>query len=170
MKNMLGGNMNLLLLKQIGLFSVLIGLGMGLVAHIPFIGTPLFVLYFLLLSAVIIIYLKKINILGKITVKEGGVMGAVIGFSSLIAFIIVFIPLSALSGFIFHDFLGRFIADCFTGGLTFVLLVFLVIFMALLCALMNGFSGAVTAYLYEVLEEYKKNQDNMFERNDFEIK
>ena len=162
--------MNLLLLKQIGLFSVLIGLGMGLVAHIPFIGIPLFVLYFLLLSAVIIVYLKKINVLGKITIKEGGVIGAVIGFFSLLAFILVFIPLSALRGFIFHDFLGRFIVDCFTSSLSFVLLVFLVIFLALLCALMNGFSGAVTAYIYEVLEEYQARQDNSFESNDFEIK
>ena len=165
--------MNLLLLKQIGLFSVLIGLGMGLVSLIPFIGTVLFILYFLLLSAVIIVYLKKINVLGKITVKEGGVIGAVIGFCSILAFSIVFIPLSAIIQFVFKfkDFwVGIIINASFTSVLTFVLLIFLIIFLALLCALMNGFSGAVTAYIYEVLEEYQSHQDNSFESNDFKIK
>lgn len=165
--------MNLLLLKQIGLFSVLIGLGMGLVSLIPFIGTILFVLYFLLLSAVIIVYLKKINILGKITVKEGGVIGAVIGFCSIIAFSVVFIPLSAIIQFIFKfkDFwVGMIITASFTSVLTFIMLLFFIIFLAMLCALMNGFSGAVTAYIYEVLEEYQRKQNNMFESNDFELK
>ena len=44
------------------------------------------------------------------------------------------------------------------------------VFLALLCALMNGFSGAVTAYVLEVLEEYKKGQETSFESRDFEIK
>lgn len=165
--------MNILLLKQIGLFSILIGLGMGLLSLIPFIGTILFVLYFILLSSIIIIYLKKMNILGKITIKEGGVIGAVIGFCSILAFSIVFIPLAAILQFIFkfkEFWVGIIINASFTSVATFVLLLFLVLFLALLCALMNGFSGAVTAYIYEVLEEYQRNQNNTFERNDFELK
>lgn len=160
--------MSLLLLKQIGLFSVLIGLALGLVSLIPFIGTVLFIFSFLLLSAAIIIYLKRINILGKITIKEGGVLGAVIGFCSIIAFSIVFIPLSAIIQFVFKlkDFwVGMIVVQSFSSVLTFVLLLFLIFFLALLCALMNGFSGAVTAYIYEVLEEYNKTRENMFENN-----
>ncbi|MCM1265148.1 MAG: hypothetical protein NC200_03025 [Candidatus Gastranaerophilales bacterium] len=162
--------MNILLLKQIGLFSVLIGLIIGAITPIPIIGPFVFTMYFLALSAGIIIYLKKNNILGDITVKEGGIIGAVIGFTSFIALACVFIPISALCGFIFHDFLGRFIADCFTGGLTFVLLIFLLFLFALLCALMNGFTGAVTAYVYEVLAELQKEENNTPERNNFNIK
>lgn len=159
--------MNLLLLKQIGLFSVLIGLIIGIITPIPIIGPFVFTIYFLALSAGIIIYLKKNNILGEISVKEGGIIGAVIGFTSFIALACVFIPISALCGFIFHDFLGKFIADCFTGGLTFVLLVFLLLLFALLCALMNGFTGAVTAYVYEVLAELQNEENN---KNNFNIR
>ncbi|MBR3888942.1 hypothetical protein IKJ53_00345 [bacterium] len=164
--------MNLLLLKQIGLLGALIGLGMGVISLIPFIGHFLFVLYFLLLSAVIIVYLKKINILGKITIKEGGIIGAVLGFCSIIAFSIVFVPLAALIQFIFsfENILLDIVKYAFTSVSFFFVLIFFMVFLALLCALMNGFSGAVTAYIYEVLEEYKKGQEVSFERNDFEIK
>ena len=164
--------MNLLLLKQIGLLGALIGLGMGIVSLIPFIGQFLFIMYFLLLSAFIIVYLKRINVLGKITIKEGGIIGAVLGFCSIIAFSIVFIPLAALIQFIFSfkNILLDVIRYAFTSVPFFFVLIFFMIFLALLCALMNGFSGAVTAYIYDVLEEYKKGQDISFERNDFEIK
>lgn len=161
--------MNILLLKQIGLFSVLIGLIIGVITPVPIIGSFIFTLYIIGLSACIIVYLKKNNILGAITVKEGGIIGAVIGFTSFIAVACVFIPISILCGFLFHDFLGRFIADCFTGGLSFILLVFLVFLFALLCALMNGFTGAVTAYVYQVLAEIQQEgqQEN---NNNFKLR
>ena len=160
LRNEKGACMNLLLLKQIGVFSVLIGLIVGLLTLIPFIGPIVFTFYFMALSAGIIIYLKKNNILGEITVKEGGVIGAVIGFASFIAFSCVFIPLSALINFIFNNWAGTVIANCFTSAATFFVLLFLLVFVALLCSLMNGFSGAVTAYIYEVLAGLKRDEEN----------
>lgn len=158
--------MNILLLKQIGLFSVLIGIIVALLTLVPFIGQFVFTIYFIMLSAGIIIYLKRNNILGNITVKEGGIIGAVIGFASFIAFSCVFIPLSALIGLIVSSWMGNIIAGCFQSVLTFMLLIFLLLFTALLCALMNGFSGAVTAYIYEVLAGMKQSE----EQQKFELK
>lgn len=151
--------MNLLLIKQIGLFSVLIGLIIGLVTIIPLLGPIVFTLYFMALSAGIIIYLKKNNILGDITVKEGGILGAVIGFASFIAFSIVFVPLSTLLAIFVNNWAGKVIVQCFTSPATFFVFLFLIFFVALLCALMNGFSGAVTAYIYEVLSGLKHNEE-----------
>ena len=152
--------MNLLLIKQIGLFSVLIGLIVGIITAIPVIGPIVFTLYFMALSAGIIIYLKKNNILGDITVKEGGILGAVIGFASFVAFSVVFVPLSTLCSFLFNDWAGKVIVQCFTSPATFFVFLFLLFFVALLCALMNGFSGAATAYIYEVLASIKHDEEN----------
>ncbi|MCD8378307.1 MAG: hypothetical protein LUB59_05920, partial [Candidatus Gastranaerophilales bacterium] len=149
-----------LLLKQISVFSLLIGVIAGLVTPIPFIGTIVFTLYFIALSAGIIVYLKKNNILGDLTIKEGGIIGAVIGFSSFIAFSCVFVPLSVLISFLFNSWAGAVIRTCFSSGATFVVLLFLMFFVAILCALMNCFSGAVTVYVYEVLAGLKRDEDN----------
>ena len=155
--------MNVLLLKQIGLFSVLIGIIVALLTLVPFIGQFVFTIYFIMLSTGIIIYLKRNNILGNITVKEGGIIGAVIGFSSFVAFSCVYIPLSALIGLIVNSWMSNIIAGCFQSVLTFTLLIFLLLFTGFLCALMNGFSGAVTAYIYEVLAGMKQDEQQKFE-------
>lgn len=154
--------MNMLLLKQISFLSALTGLIVGVITLIPIIGSIVFTVYFMALAAGMIIYLKKINILGTLTVKEGGILGAVIGFSSFLAFSCSFVPLAALLNFIFNNWAGKVIVSCFTSAATFFVLLFLLVFIALLCAMMNSFSGAVTAYIYEVLAGIKHN-DEKFE-------
>ena len=163
-------NINILLLKQTALLSVFAGLITGLVTLIPLIGPVVFTFYFMALSAGIIVYLTKINILGTITVKEGGIIGAVVGFVSFLAFSCVFIPMSALISFIFNSWVGSIIISCFTSIATFFVLLFLLFFVALLCALMNGFSGAVTVYVYEVLAGLKHNEANFKDYTDFQRK
>ena len=81
--------MNILLLKQIALFSALIGGAIGIITLIPFIGTLAFLTLILFLSAIIIVYLKKNNLIGIIDMKEGAIIGAVIGFSAFVAFSIL---------------------------------------------------------------------------------
>jgi hypothetical protein len=162
--------MNTLLLKQISLFSALIGLIVGLLSLIPFINGIVFPLYFLVLSAGIIIYLKKNNILGNISIKEGAIIGGVIGVTSFIAFCCVYIPLIIVVHFIqgmmhvqFSNWIGNIIVSCFSSGLAVFTLIFLLVFMAFLCGLMNAFSGAVTAYIYEILGELQKEDNNKFQ-------
>ena len=92
--------MNILLLKQVALFSALIGGAIGVITLIPFVGTLSFLTLILFLSAIIIVYLKKHDLIGIIDMKEGAILGAVIGFASFVAFFVVFTPLSILIGFI----------------------------------------------------------------------
>ena len=51
--------MNILLLKQVALFSAMIGGVIGIITLIPFIGTLSFLTLILFLSAIIIVYLKR---------------------------------------------------------------------------------------------------------------
>ena len=52
----------------------------------------------------------------------------------------------------------------------FFVLVMIMLFLAVLSALMNSFAGLVTAYIYEILTGIKKEEKELNESIDFEIK
>ena len=78
----------------------------------------------------------------------------------LLLICIPFIIAFGISPFLFNDWAGKVIVQCFTSPATFFVFLFLLFFVALLCALMNGFSGAATAYIYEVLASIKHDEEN----------
>lgn len=160
--------MNPLLIKQTALLSTILGGILGVLTLIPFVRNFSFLLLILCISAVVIVYMKKNDLIGIIDIREGAILGAIIGFVSFIAFSIVFVPLVAIVGLIFKGY--------YTFGITYLLrasgffvLIMLVVFLGLLSALMNAFSGLVTAYIYEILSGIKKS-DREEENVDFEIK
>ena len=160
--------MNILLLKQVALFSALIGGAIGVITLIPFVGTLSFLTLILFLSAIIIVYLKKHDLIGIIDMKEGAILGAVIGFASFVAFFVVFTPLSILIGFIAKGYyVGHLLRIFFENFGGFFVMIMLLFFLALISALMNAFSGLTTAYVYELLSGLKKAEN---ENIDFEIK
>lgn len=158
--------MNLLLIKQTAILSAILGGILGVLTLIPFVRNFSFMILILCISAVIIVYMKKNDLIGIIDMREGAVLGGIIGFVSFIAFSLVFVPLVSLIGLIFKGY--------YTYGIIYMLkvsgffvLVMLILFLALLSALMNAFAGLTTAYVYEVLSGIKKEQN---ENIDFEIK
>lgn len=159
--------MNPLLVKQTAILSAILGGILGVLTLIPFVRNFSFMLLVLGIAAVVIIYMKKNDLIGIIDIKEGAILGAIIGFVSFIAFSVVYVPLVALVGLIFKNY--------YTFGITFMLksgffvLIMLVIFLGILSALMNAFAGLVTAYVYEVLTGVKK-EEKKDENVDFEIK
>jgi len=160
--------MNILLLKQIALFSVLIGGAIGIITLIPFIGTLAFMTLLLFLSALVIVYLKRNNLIGIINLKEGALIGAVVGFASFISFSIVFLPLSVIIGLIFSKYyIGHLVTMFITNFGGFFILIVLLFFLALIAALMNSFAGISTAYVYEILSGLKKAEN---ESINFEIR
>lgn len=164
--------MNPLIVKQTAILSAILGGILGVLTLIPIVRNFSFLVLILCISAVIIIYMKKNDLIGIIDVKEGAILGAIIGFVSFIAFSIVFIPSVMLVGAI----LSIFKLPYNTYGINifvqtgFFVLVMLIIFLGILSALMNAFAGLVTAYLYEVLTGVKKEEKQAEEAVDFEIK
>ncbi len=160
--------MNQLIIKETAILSAILGAILGVITLIPFVRTFSFLLLILCLSAVVIIYMKKNDLIGIIDVREGAILGAIMGFVSFVAFSIVFIPIAALLGTIFKTYyLGWLTMLLKASG--FFVLVMIVIFMGILSALMNAFAGLVTAYVYEILTGIKK-EEKQNEQIDFEIK
>ena len=160
--------MNKIVVKQTAILSAILGGILGVLTLIPFVRNFSFMLLMLCISTVVIIYMKRNDLIGIIDAREGAILGGIIGFVSFIAFSIVFIPLVAIVGLIFKGY--------YTFGITYMLrisglfvLIMLVGFLGLLSALMNAFAGLVTAYVYEVLSGVKK-EEKQNENIDFEIK
>lgn len=163
--------MNQIILKQTAILSAILGGILGLLTLIPFVQGFSFLFLFIGVAALVIIYMKKNDLIGIIDVKEGMALGAIIGLVSFLAFSIVFIPLVTILGVIlrlFHLHYNMFGLDIFIQSGFFVLLI-IIVFMGGLSALTNAFTGLVTAYFYEVLTGVKK-EEKQEENFDFEIK
>lgn len=158
--------MNQLLIKQTAILSAILGGFLGVLTLIPIVRNFSFLILLVCASAVVLVYMKKNNLIGIIDIKEGAIIGAVIGFVSFIAFSIAYIPLVSIIGLIFKGTYNAYIFAMFKM-LPFFVTVILVIFIAMLSALMNAFTGLATAYVYEILSGFKKEEN---ENVEFEIK
>ena len=154
--------MNLLLLKQLSILSVFAGAILGLITIIPYISAFSFLLLILFLSAFVLVYLKQNDLIGIISIREGCIFGAVIGFVSFIAFSIVYTPISMLLGWLIPSYSQGFLRFFMTSFGSFVVMILLMILMAGISALFNGFAGLVTAWVYELISGVKKesNENN----------
>lgn len=161
--------MNLLLLKQISLISAFAGAILGFITIVPYVSFLSFMVLILCLAALVIVYLKQNELIGIISVREGCIFGALIGFVSFIAFSVVYAPLSMLLGWIFPSYTQGFLRFFLTSFGSFIVMVLLMILMAGLSALFNAFAGLVTAYVYELITGVKK-ENNQNSSVDFEIK
>ena len=170
-------NINILLLKQIAILSAIAGGALAVVSIIPYINVFSFTILMLFLSGGILYYMKRNNMIGIFDLREGSIFGAVVGFVSFIAFSVVFIPLDIILSLLtkgFHALLSfmpvhsSFLLYFFNNFGGFIVLIMLIIFVALLSALMNAFTGLVTAYVYEALSGIKKEENN--ENIDIEIR
>lgn len=161
--------MNLLLLKQISLISIFAGAILGFITIVPYLSFLSFMLLIICLSAFVIVYLKQNDLIGIISVREGCIFGALVGFVSFIAFSVVYTPLSMLLGWLFPAYTQGFLRFFLTSFGSFVVMVLLMILMAGISALFNAFSGLVTAYVYELVTGVKK-ENNQNSSIDFEIK
>ena len=161
--------MNLLLLKQLSILSAFAGAILGFITIIPYVSFISFMLLILCLSAFVLAYLKQNELIGIISVREGCIFGAVIGFVSFLAFAVVFTPISMLLGWLIPSYTQGFMRFFLGSFGSFIVMIFLIIFMGGISALFNAFSGLMTAYVYELITGVKK-ENNQNSSVDFEIR
>ena len=162
--------MNMIILKQIAVLSAIAGAVLGAVSLVPYVAYVTFLIAFAFLSAFLISYLKKNDLIGIINTQEGAIYGAVIGIVSFAAYLAVLAPIASIIGLIFKNYPLGFFGYLFNNiGSFFFATLPLAGFAILMSALFNGFTGLVTAWVYELITGIKKenNENNSI---DFEIK
>ena len=155
--------LNALLLKQIAILSVIAGAILGFLTIFPILNIFTITILVICVSVFILVYMKRENLIGTFDLKEGAIMGCVIGFVSFISAAIVYIPLDIILGLI-PIFAGKFIVikwffTSFGGGFVLFMLIF---FVALLSALMNAFAGLAMSYVYELLSGLDSSDNDKF--------
>lgn len=156
--------MNIMLIKKMAVLSLILGAALGIITIIPFIGFFSFMTLMFLSSAIVLVYMKKHDMIGKLIPKDGALFGSIIGFVACLGFCLTLVPLAAIIAWInnlwFHKLTWYMsMGMWFKNGLGgYIVLFMMVFFVALLSALMNAFSGLATVHLYSQL--LNKEDDN----------
>ena len=133
------------LLKIICICSAILGAILGVVSLIPAISWIAILLVMFGIAPFMILYLKQLKVINEIEIEKSMVMGAMAGASSFIGFSVTYFPIAFILYLIFKIQAFLAIKVMFVN---FGFLVPMIILTALLCALVNAFSGFLTAYIY----------------------
>lgn len=140
------------LFKIIAICSFIIGAIIGVFPLIPaLIGLAFFVVMFGI-APFMLIYLKKLNILKSIEMEESLVIGAISGAVALLGFTAVYFPIAFILQLIFKIQSFIWIKVLFVN---IGFLIPMIILIALTSALLNAFSGFLTAYFYQYFQTKK---------------
>ena len=149
--------MNKVLMKQMTILSLILGAALGIVTIVPYVGLVSFLTVMFLSSTAILVYLKKKDIINRIIPKDGILYGSLIGFMSFIGFSLTFVPLATIIGLFYKGSYYLGISMLFRIG--FFVLIMIIIFVAILSALINAFSALATLYFYDqILNKEEENE------------
>ena len=150
--------MNIILLKQISILSAILGAALGLVTLIPYIGVLSFLICVFAAGSLVLIYMKKLELIGELDTKSWAIYGAISGFVSFIGFSIAFVPIATIIGMIVKTSYYLGISLMFRLG--FFITILMIIFVAVLAALMNGFGAMTTSYAISLYNSQIKQSSN----------
>lgn len=153
--------MNKTILKQAAFLSVFLGAALGVITVIPFLGDIAFWILMCMSAAVVILFMTKLEMLYVKSVQESAVLGAIIGFISFIGFSVLYIPLIIALAKFFQIYPNYGVSMALSNA-SFGLIIVLVIFMAVLCATINAFSGFLTYYGMDFFRILNEKEDEHF--------
>ena len=133
-------------MKNLAIYSLIFGVVSGLLGLIPVVGVIVFLIIIFSSSFIILVTLKKTGHLVCPDEKTGLLYGGIAGFIAFIGFALVFLPSAFLLSLVFKDSYFTGIGMIVTNGFT--LMITLVLFIGILCAMMNAFSGLASVYFF----------------------
>ena len=157
--------MNKSVFKIILLLSIFTGIVSGVLTIVPYAGEIVFWLLITIAAPLIILFLTKMEVLEISTVRQSAVIGGLIGFVSFLAFCAVYIPAVIVLAKFFNYSVNPGVSMFLTNA-TFGLMIMLAVFMGILSATINAFSGFVTYYLIEFNKSITQPKQNSFDRYD----
>ena len=158
--------MNKNVLKQISLISLFLGAILGVITVVPYIGELAFWTLMCLSAPIVILFLIWLHALKIQSVQESAVVGSIIGFIAFIGFSLFYMPIISVLAKVFNIYPNLGVSYAISNS-SFGLLIILVIFMGVLSATVNAFSGFLTFYgieLHKMLN--KKDTKEKFEVQD----
>ena len=146
---------NLILLKQISILSVFFGAILGALTLIPYVGVVSFIFLICFIAPLVIWLLVKYNCLSLDSIKDGIIVGAISGFVAYISFSIIYVPISVILMKLFHIAANQGVGFMLENA-SFFLLVVISIFMGVLGATINAFTGFLSFYVIDFINSLEK--------------
>lgn len=153
--------MNLRLLKQISILSAILGAILGILTLIPYVGVLSFLICVFASGSLVLFYMQKLELIGELDTKACSIYGAASGFMAFIGFSVTFVPLATIIGMIVKTSYYLGVSLMFRLGPLITIL--MILFVAVIAALMNGFGTMTTAY---VISLYKSQQTEQLQNNE----
>ena len=149
-------------IKLITIYSLILGLILGLIGLIPFVYIYVFtaIIMAVISSIVVIIYMEQKKQIGELTIKGGAILGAYIGFISMIGYMAINLQINALFGLILNYYTPA-------GGLLSIWWL-LILMGGLVVGLFNSFSLIAYVYIRDtffMIEGKKEVKPNFETRN-----
>ena len=148
-------NINYVLFKQISILSAFFGAVIGTLTLIPYFGVLTFIFLICFIAPLVIWLLVKYNCLSLSSIKDSIIVGAISGFVAYIGFSIIYVPISAILMKVFH-IAANIGVGFMLGNASFFLLVVISLFMGVLAATVNAFSGFLTFYVLDFINSIGK--------------
>ena len=147
--------MDLILLKQISVLSILFGGIIGILTLIPYLGTFTF-LFLICFIAPLVIWLlieNKCIILEK--AQDSIIIGAIAGFVAFMAFSLFYVPISIVL-MRFFGISSNYGVGLMVANANFFLLAVVAVFLGVVGATVNAFTGFLTYYVTELINNSKR--------------
>jgi len=148
---------NTSLLKLISILSCILGAICGFLSLLPYVGGLVFFVLMCLASIIIMIFLMRAKLLNLESTPESITIGAIIGFVSFIAFSVVYMPLVLFFMKVFHYYTNYGVALSLSNANLFIIMV-VTIFMGILSATINAFTGFLLFYITEIFKNMNNKQ------------
>lgn len=148
-------NINYVLLRQISVLSIFFGALLGAITLIPYVGTLSFIFLICFISPIVIWILVKYNCLSLSSIKDSVIVGALAGFVSYMGFSIIYVPISVILMKFFH-IAANYGVGLMLENANFFILVVISLFLGVLSATVNAFTGFLTFYVIDLVNPMRK--------------
>lgn len=148
-------NINYVLLRQISVLSIFFGALLGAITLIPYVGILSFIFLICFISPIVIWILVKYNCLSLSSIKDSVIVGALAGFVSYMGFSIIYVPISVILMKFFH-IAANYGVGLMLENANFFILVVISLFLGVLSATVNAFTGFLTFYVIDLVNSMRK--------------
>lgn len=143
-------------IKNTVVLSLILGLLMGVLAPVPYLGMVVLIVVLLLTAPLVMVYMIMDGKFNLTTTTDSIVIGAISGFSANFSFSFIYAFIMIVLSKIFNITTNFFLTAMLVNSPIWLLLVF-IIFIGVLFATTNAFTGFLTHYAIEFMRDmYEK--------------
>ena len=144
--------MSKVLVFQISIISLILGIILGSLAPIPVIGLGMLLTMILLSAPIVILFLVMAGKLDLTSPKDSIITGGLIGFCANISFSFIYSFIMYIMSQGFHSTTNFFLSAMIVNSPVWLILIF-ILFLGVLSATTNAFSGFVTYYIINLIRD-----------------